>query len=70
MNRHRGKSVLIQLTIDRALNEGQSVIIATSQGSTLHKRHGHLTSITPLKREHFSGKQATIVIHDEKEPQK
>lgn len=60
-----GKSILMKAMLEQALSDGRIVAVITPEGTTIHKRHKHLTSITQVKPAEQGGKQCTAVIYDE-----
>lgn len=44
-----GRSIIAELEIENALNDGRTVIVIKPGGATRRKRHGHLTSIQEVK---------------------
>jgi len=49
--RQRGKSTSEADLLEAALNRGRRVLVCKRSGDLLYQRHGHLTSITPMRDE-------------------
>uniref|UniRef100_A0A6M3LJP1 Uncharacterized protein n=1 Tax=viral metagenome TaxID=1070528 RepID=A0A6M3LJP1_9ZZZZ len=46
-----GKSTMQADLLEAALNRGRRVLVCKRSGDLLYQRHGHLTSITPVRDE-------------------
>jgi hypothetical protein len=48
--RRQGKSTALKELVEKALDAGKTVCFVNSEGSSIHKKYGNFTLITPLKK--------------------
>jgi len=49
--KRQGKSAAAADLLEHALDRGRRVLVCKRSGNLLYRRHGHLTSITPMREE-------------------